>query len=106
MRSTLAALWARLEDILHHPIYTFVKDTRDGFTHQRRQHSQLHGRGSVAYGVRDAHDSFRTVRGLEGSEHLAVLLAAYNLVLKPAIAVTADCVTDLLDRGITTPKAQ
>jgi hypothetical protein len=63
--------------------FDLTKDLRDDFTHARRLESALHGEQFTVL----AQDQ-ELVQGVDGAEHLTIVLDFYNEVLRPATAAT------------------
>lgn len=88
------ALWEKVRALTDHPLFKFLMDARNGFTHSRRLYSELHGHYRIVYGVPDIAGEERDLsvqEGIDPAMHLAVLLATYNEILRPAIGLTRDC---------------
>jgi hypothetical protein len=76
------AEWPELRALADNELFTFTKELRDGFTHSRRLVSELHGERVVAYAMEPP------MRGVEASEHRALALAFYDVILRPAIGLS------------------
>ena len=71
-------------------------DARHGLADSRRLYSELHGHFRIVYGIPDMADERRELsvqQGIDPGTHLAVLLATYNEILRPAIRLTRDCLS-------------
>ena len=79
------AHWPELRDLPVDELFEFVKQERNGFTHERRRPSELHGESRVVYGKGAEAE---TVPGIDASTHYAFAPAFYNTVLLPAIDLT------------------
>lgn len=95
-----AEAWQQLTSLLQHPLYQVVKDMRNGFTHNHRWYSGLHGFDQVVYGTSGPKEAFRQVRAMDGSTHLAVLLGTYDLVLRPAVELASACVGSFVAKAL------
>jgi len=73
--------WPKILDVLDHPVFALVKRYRDGFVHQRRTPTQLHGEHATAT---FPSPSQITTNGISAELHLAMVLGFYNLVLRPS----------------------
>lgn len=82
--------WEELRRLLDHPIFKLVKRYRDGFVHQRRLSMELHGE------YPDATDlAAGRTRVLSPDNHLALVLAFYDLVLAPSCVLAGVLVQSL-----------
>ena len=84
------ASWPALRALVEHDFMKFVKPYRDGFIHRRRFPMELHGEHLTVTNL--AAGSTRT-KGLDASDHLAMVLGFYTEILKPAIVTTSDLLT-------------
>ena len=66
-----------------------VRYERNGFTHERRRPSELHGERAMAYGPMGEEV---LVHGMDAQTHYAMAPAFYNVVLLPAIRLTRDAI--------------
>jgi hypothetical protein len=84
--------WDELRGLLEHPIWSLAKDLRDVYTHRHRYGADLLGTTDVLYD--DESEGFPTAIAarLSMDEHLAILRAFYDLVLRPAIRLTGEVV--------------
>lgn len=81
--------WEKLRGLAVHDLYQFVKQERNGFTHERRRPSELHGERRMAYGPMGEEV---LVQGMDAQTHYAMAPAFYNLVLLPAIKIAGDAI--------------
>jgi hypothetical protein len=76
--------WRELRDLATNPLFAFAKGLRDDFTHARRLVSELHGEEYRSYGDEPG------VAGVDAGDHLAIVLAIYDAVLRPAVRLTGE----------------
>lgn len=75
-----------------HELFGLLMNVRNEFAHSRRVLSELHGHYRIGYRVGPTAEGERIVQALDRQTHLAILLAAYNEILRPAVATTRDCI--------------
>jgi len=75
--------------LTEHELYRVLVSVRNGFTHSKRIMSELHGHYRVAYEAADPRGV--VTQAIDKRTHLAILLACYNEVLRPAIGLASDC---------------
>ena len=83
-----APAWPDLLELTSHKLFAFAKDLRDDFTHARRVASALHGEQFTTF-FRDDTVSV----GVDANEHLAIALALYGEILRPAVRLTGELLT-------------
>jgi hypothetical protein len=76
--------WKRLHELAGHVFFDFIKQERNGFTHERRRPSELHGERAVVYGS-DGPGPEEVVPALDAGSHYALAPAFYNEILSPVI---------------------
>jgi hypothetical protein len=81
------AEWHPLRALTSHALFEFVKQERNGFTHERRSPSELHGERDVVYGSQED-TTEKTVGAMDAATHYALAPAYYNEVLLSAIDLT------------------
>jgi hypothetical protein len=77
--------WKQLRELAVNDLYQFVKQERNGFTHERRRPSELHGERAMVYGPTMQEE---VVPGMDAQTHYALAPGFYNVVLLPAIRLT------------------
>jgi hypothetical protein len=80
--------WSQLRALAANKLFTFAKGLRDDWTHGRRLISELHGEEYRSYGNEPG------VVGVSAADHLAIVLAIYDTVLRPAVKLTGELLTD------------
>jgi hypothetical protein len=80
--------WSVLKALTRNPIFVFAKQWRDNFVHRRRLLSQLGG--STTLIQYDQSGNAVAGRGIDAGDHLALVLACYNELLKPAVSLLGD----------------
>lgn len=80
---------APIVKLTEHDLYRVLVSVRNGFTHSKRIMSELHGHYRVAYESADPRGV--VTQAIDKRTHLAILLACYNEVLRPAVERTSDC---------------
>ena len=75
--------WSELRTLATNPLFQFIRDARHSFTHGRRLPSELHGERFVSY-ASDSGD----VAGIDAGDHVALVLAVFDAVLRPAVQLT------------------
>jgi hypothetical protein len=89
LRATYATVpeWENLRELARNPLFDFVRQERNGFTHARRRPSELHGERATVYGTQgDGPEHIEPV--MDAQTHYAMAPAFYNEVLVPAIELT------------------
>lgn len=86
-----AVPWKQFSDLTAHPLFGFLLEARDDFTHSIRKFSELHGHYRVAYNVRGDLDQIEVTEAMDRGTHLAIVLAAYNEILSPAMDAARQC---------------
>ncbi len=81
--------------LTEHELYGVLVSVRNGFTHSRRIISELHGHYRVAYESTDPRGV--VTQAIDKRTHMAILLACYNEVLRPAVNSATSC----LEWGLT-----
>ncbi len=76
--------WPELRALATHKLFTFAKGLRDDFTHARRLVSELHGEEYRSYGRE------LPVAAVDWGDHLAIVLAIYDVILRPAVRLTGE----------------
>lgn len=76
--------WEKLLQLASHAFFDFIKQERNGFTHERRRPCELHGERAVVYGS-EGPGSEEVVAALDAGGHYALAPAFYNEILRPAI---------------------
>jgi hypothetical protein len=76
--------WKMLHELASHVFFDFIKQERNGFTHERRRPSELHGERAVVYGS-EGPGPQEVVPALDAGNHYALAPAFYNEILRPAI---------------------
>ncbi len=79
-----------------HELFDLLMKIRNEFTHSRRVLSELHGHYRIGYRVGPTPERERIVQALDRQTHLAILLAAYNEILRPAVAATRECIQTIV----------
>lgn len=77
------AEWRELREVATNPLFVFVREARHEFTHGLRLPFELHGE-KVRASVADPLD----VAGIDVDDHVALVLALYDGVLRPAVELT------------------
>jgi hypothetical protein len=81
------AEWSHLRALAENELFDFVKQERNGFTHERRRPSELHGERAIVYrGTGDEPEEIVPV--MDAQTHYALAPAFYNEVLRPAVELT------------------
>lgn len=81
------AEWSDLRALAENKLFDFIKQERNGFTHQRRRPSELHGERAIIYrGTGDKPEEI--VPAMDAQTHYALAPAFYNEVLRPAVELT------------------
>jgi hypothetical protein len=84
--------WDVLIELSGHPLFDFVKELRNGFTHERRRPSELHGERPIAYGSRGPGEE--EIVGVLGAEdHYLLAPAFYNEVMVKTLDATRLVIT-------------
>jgi len=83
--------WGALYALTDHVLFNFLLGDRNDFTHSRRRLSELHGAYRVAYGTQGDPAEVRIQQAIDKDTHLAILLAAYNEILRPAVSGCRNC---------------
>jgi len=78
-----------LIQLTDHQLFRLIMSVRNGFAHSKRVLSELHGHYRVAYEAADPRGI--VTQAIDGRTHLAILLACYNEILRPAIDNAAKC---------------
>jgi hypothetical protein len=86
-------VWKRLVDLATSPLFEFVRQERNGFTHERRRPSELHGERAIVYGSQGSGPE-ETVFPLDAASHYALAPAFYNEVLCKALAMTRELISE------------
>jgi hypothetical protein len=76
--------WETLLALTANPLFDFVKQERNGFTHERRSPSELHGEKAIVYGT-DGPGEEEVVGALDAETHYLLAPAFYNEVLVKAL---------------------
>ncbi|MGH2824443.1 MAG: hypothetical protein ACRDLY_15795 [Thermoleophilaceae bacterium] len=93
--------WQALRELAVNPLFDFIKQERNGFTHERRCPSELHGERAIVYGSQGQAPE-EVVPAMDAQAHLALAPAFYNEVLVPAIRLTrAVIVASATTRSVT-----
>jgi hypothetical protein len=79
--------WDALCALTSNPLFDFTKQLRNGFTHERRTPSELHGERGIVYGALDGTDE-EFAPAMDASTHYALAPAFYNEVLIRAVEHT------------------
>jgi hypothetical protein len=89
LHSTYAAIpeWSSLRQLTINPLFEFIKQERNGFTHERRTPSELHGERAVVYGSEGGGNE-QVVPVMDAETHYLLAPAFYNELLWPAIELT------------------
>jgi hypothetical protein len=83
--------WPALRDLAGGQLLEFMRQERNGFTHERRRPSELHGERAMVYGsTRDGPQDLVGV--MNAQTHYALAPAFYNEVLVPAIEGSGDVI--------------
>jgi hypothetical protein len=82
--------WSEFTAILDNPVYELIKRFRDGMVHHRRWPFELHGESRVSYwdagGLAvDGGGPEQIYEGLRAQDHVAVLVATWNEVIRPTV---------------------
>jgi hypothetical protein len=80
--------WPQLRALAANELFTFAKGLRDDWTHGRRLVSELHGEEYRSYGNEPG------VAGVDAAEHLAIVLAIYDAILRPAVEITGELLAE------------
>ena len=75
--------WTNLRALATNPLLVFMRQARHEFTHGHRLPFELHGerfRASVK--------SVEDVAGIDAQDHVALVLAMYDAILRPAVELT------------------
>jgi hypothetical protein len=78
--------WQSLRQLTVNPLFEFIKQERNGFTHERRSPSELHGERAVVYSEDNGPE--QVVPAMEAETHYTLAPAFYNEILRPAIELT------------------
>lgn len=84
--------WQELCALTDHPLFDFIKQERNGFTHDRRRPSELHGERSTVYGSQGETPE-EIVPAMDASTHYSFAPAFYNEVLCPAVRLSGAVIT-------------
>jgi hypothetical protein len=87
--------WPQLRALAANELFAFAKGLRDDWTHGRRLVSDLHGEEYRSYGTEPS------VAGVNAADHLAIVLAIYDAILRPAVEFTGDLLAE--PRAVTDP---
>lgn len=83
--------WPTLVELTVNPLYDYIKQQRNGFTHEGRAPAELHGGPPLVYGTQDE-GAGEVVAPMDAATHYALAPAFYNVVLRPAVELTATIV--------------
>lgn len=75
--------WNKLRGLATNPLFVFLREARHQFTHGRRLPLELHGEK-----FRSSVSSPEDVVGIDANDHIALVLALYDAVLRPAVELT------------------
>jgi hypothetical protein len=91
--------FTRLQELLKHPLFELLLEVRNGFTHASRPLSALHGYYRVGYHTGADMGAKGEIReAMNRQTHLAILLASYVEVLRPAVEATRACLHFAMQR--------
>jgi hypothetical protein len=76
--------WKELRALATNDLFKFAKGLRDDWTHARRLVSELHGEEYRSYGHEPG------VAGVDAADHMAIVLAIYDAILRPAVQLTGE----------------
>jgi hypothetical protein len=79
--------WAGLYALTSNSLFDFIKQQRNGFTHQRRTPSELHGERAIVYAADDGADE-EVAPTMDAQTHYTLAPAFYNEVVLTAIELT------------------
>jgi hypothetical protein len=84
--------WPALRDLSANPFFEFIRQERNGFTHERRRPSELHGETAIVLGAVDDGPQ-QTVPAMDPQSHYALAAAFYNEILIPALSLSRSVIT-------------
>lgn len=79
--------WPTLVDLTNNPLFDFIKQQRNGFTHERRTPSELHGERGIVYAA-EGEAPEQVAPAMDAQTHYALAPAFYNEVLLRAVGLT------------------
>lgn len=85
--------WTVLYELTSNALFDFIKQQRNGFTHERRTPSELHGERAILYGAVDD-VAQEIVPAMDAQTHYALAPAFYNEVLVRAVAWTRSIIRE------------
>jgi hypothetical protein len=86
--------WSKVRELADNPLFDFIKQERNGFTHERRRPSVLHGERAILYGSNGPGPE-ELVPAMDPDTHYALAPAFYNEVLGPAIESTRSVLLEI-----------
>jgi hypothetical protein len=79
---------SQLRELAANKLFAFAKGLRDDWTHGRRLISELHGEEYRSYGNEPG------VLAVDAADHLGIVLAIYDAILRPAVGLTGELLAD------------